>query len=220
MRAYLDGRVCRDLQPDGHRKRPPDVDRHNGDDVAQNSEIGPVVTPFNISGVSNRVADPDIQRPYQWEYNAGVQRELRPRRLGVGQLGPPRLQADLLVRQHPRRLERLQRRQHPEPLRPGRPATLDARGAALCEGVAAGSTIPIYNLDVSKRGPGPASGQELRQQLQEVQRRRLRVHARAPAAVTSTAASRSANRLQNTATSKIRTASGSATRASSTSPTS
>jgi hypothetical protein len=50
----------------------------NGDDIAQNNEIGPVNTPFNISGVSNRVPDPDIKRPYQWEYSAGVQRELRP----------------------------------------------------------------------------------------------------------------------------------------------
>ena len=50
----------------------------NGDDVAQNSEIGPVVTPFNITGVSNRTPDPNIKRPYQWEYNAGVQRELMP----------------------------------------------------------------------------------------------------------------------------------------------
>jgi Carboxypeptidase regulatory-like domain len=50
----------------------------NGDDIAQDNEIGPVNTPFNISGVSNRVPDPDIERPYQWEYSAGVQRELRP----------------------------------------------------------------------------------------------------------------------------------------------
>ena len=50
----------------------------NGDDVAQPNEIGPVVTPFNISGVSNRRPDPDIRRPYQWEYSAGVQHELFP----------------------------------------------------------------------------------------------------------------------------------------------
>jgi hypothetical protein len=50
----------------------------NGDDIAQDNEIGPVNTPFNISGVSNRVPDPDIKRPYQWEYSAGVQREVRP----------------------------------------------------------------------------------------------------------------------------------------------
>ena len=51
----------------------------NGDDIAQDSEIGPVQTPFNVSGISNRVADPDISRPYQWEINAGVQREILPR---------------------------------------------------------------------------------------------------------------------------------------------
>jgi hypothetical protein len=48
----------------------------NRDDIAQNSEIGPVVTPFNTTGVLNRVADPDILRPYQWEYSLGLQREL------------------------------------------------------------------------------------------------------------------------------------------------
>ncbi len=48
----------------------------NGDDVAQVNEIGPVNTPFNISGVSNRRPDPDIKRPYQWEYTLGLQREV------------------------------------------------------------------------------------------------------------------------------------------------
>ncbi len=48
----------------------------NGDDVAQPNEIGPINTPFNISGVSNRRPDPDIKRPYQWEYTLGLQREL------------------------------------------------------------------------------------------------------------------------------------------------
>jgi hypothetical protein len=37
-----------------------------------------VVNPFNISGISNRIPDPDIKRPYQYEYNVGVQRELYP----------------------------------------------------------------------------------------------------------------------------------------------
>jgi hypothetical protein len=50
----------------------------NSDDIAQNNEIGPVNTPFNISGVSNRVPDPGIKRPYQWEYNLGIQREVIP----------------------------------------------------------------------------------------------------------------------------------------------
>jgi len=48
----------------------------NGDDIAQDNEIGPVNTPFNVSGSSNRNADPDIRRPYQWEYNLGIQREV------------------------------------------------------------------------------------------------------------------------------------------------
>jgi hypothetical protein len=48
----------------------------NGDDVAQDNEIGSVNTPFNISGQSNRNADPNIKRPYQWEYSVGIQREV------------------------------------------------------------------------------------------------------------------------------------------------
>jgi hypothetical protein len=48
----------------------------NLDDIAQDSEIGPVVTPFNTTGVLNQVADPDILRPYQWEYSLGIQREV------------------------------------------------------------------------------------------------------------------------------------------------
>ena len=48
----------------------------NRDDVAQNSEIGAINTPFNTTGVLNRVPDPNIVRPYQWEYSVGGQREL------------------------------------------------------------------------------------------------------------------------------------------------
>jgi hypothetical protein len=48
----------------------------NRDDIAQDIEIGPVNTPFNVSGVSNRTPDPDIKRPYQWETSLGVQREI------------------------------------------------------------------------------------------------------------------------------------------------
>ena len=48
----------------------------NGDDIAQNNEIGPVNTPFNVSGTSNRTPDPNIRRPYQWETSLGVQREI------------------------------------------------------------------------------------------------------------------------------------------------
>jgi hypothetical protein len=49
----------------------------NGDDIAQDSEIGPVQTPFNITG-SIRTPDPGIKRPYQWETNIGIQHELTP----------------------------------------------------------------------------------------------------------------------------------------------
>jgi hypothetical protein len=48
----------------------------NRDDIAQNSEIGAINTPFNTTGALNRVPDPNIRRPYQWEYSVGIQREL------------------------------------------------------------------------------------------------------------------------------------------------
>jgi carboxypeptidase family protein len=64
MRIQSDRRTWRDL---------------NGDDIAQDSEIGPVVTPFDIVGVRTRNPDPNTKRPYQWEFSAGIQRELIPR---------------------------------------------------------------------------------------------------------------------------------------------
>jgi hypothetical protein len=50
----------------------------NGDDIAQNNEVGPVNTPFNVSGVITKTPDPNIKRPYQWEYSVGVQRQVVP----------------------------------------------------------------------------------------------------------------------------------------------
>ena len=48
----------------------------NGDDIAQDNEIGPVVVPFNISGRSiNQPAD-GIRRPYQIQSSLNVQHEL------------------------------------------------------------------------------------------------------------------------------------------------
>jgi len=47
----------------------------NGDDIAQESEIGaPTNTTFGIR--RNRNADPDIKRPYQLLYNVGVQHQI------------------------------------------------------------------------------------------------------------------------------------------------
>jgi hypothetical protein len=51
----------------------------NGDDIAQDNEIGLVNTPFDLIGTRTRNPDPDIKRSYQWEFSAGVQRELIPR---------------------------------------------------------------------------------------------------------------------------------------------
>jgi hypothetical protein len=48
----------------------------NRDDIAQDSEIGPINTPFNTGSVLNRLPDANIRRPYQWEYSVGIQREV------------------------------------------------------------------------------------------------------------------------------------------------
>src|SRR4029079_121460 len=50
----------------------------NRDDIAQDSEIGPVQTPFNTTTNLVRNPDPNIKRPYQYEYTAGIQREVVP----------------------------------------------------------------------------------------------------------------------------------------------
>lgn len=64
MRSQTDRRTWNDL---------------NGDDIAQDNEIGPVNRPFDLIGVRTLNPDPDIKRSYQWEFSAGVQRELIPR---------------------------------------------------------------------------------------------------------------------------------------------
>jgi hypothetical protein len=52
-------------------------DDRNGDDIAQESELG---APSNLAfGVRrNQHPDPDIERPYQWVGDVGIQHELRP----------------------------------------------------------------------------------------------------------------------------------------------
>ncbi|MDO8681386.1 MAG: carboxypeptidase-like regulatory domain-containing protein [Acidobacteriota bacterium] len=105
----------------------------NGDDNVQLNEIGPVNTPFNISGVSNRRPDPDIKRPYQWESTLGVQREL---------MGGVLLSANWIRRDY-RRLfwaDNVLTTHNdytlvniPNPLNPA-------------------EMLPIYNLNVAKRG--------------------------------------------------------------------
>jgi len=44
----------------------------NRDNIAQDNEIGPVVTPFG----NNRLADPDRKRDYNLQYNVGLDRQL------------------------------------------------------------------------------------------------------------------------------------------------
>ena len=58
----------------------------NGDDIAQDNEIGPINTPFDVIGLVTRRPDENIERPYQWEYTLGVQQEVA---LGVVQCDPP-----------------------------------------------------------------------------------------------------------------------------------
>jgi hypothetical protein len=49
----------------------------NGDDIAQENELGPTNN-LNFGVRRNQNADPDIERPYQWVTNIGIQRELMP----------------------------------------------------------------------------------------------------------------------------------------------
>jgi hypothetical protein len=48
----------------------------NGDRQAQENELGPST---GFSGGSNSRIDPDLTRPYNWEYTASIQHELAPR---------------------------------------------------------------------------------------------------------------------------------------------
>ncbi len=105
----------------------------NGDDNVQLNEIGPVNTPFNISGVSNRRPDPDIKRPYQWESTLGLQREL---------MGGVLLSANWIRRDYRRLIwsdnvlttfDDYTIVNIPNPLNPA-------------------EMLPIYNLNVAKRG--------------------------------------------------------------------
>jgi hypothetical protein len=50
----------------------------NGDDIAQESELGPLANPNFWAPAGRPTPDPDMQRPYQMLYNVAVQQELRP----------------------------------------------------------------------------------------------------------------------------------------------
>ena len=105
----------------------------NGDDIAQDNEIGPVNTPFNVSGVSLKTADPNIRRPYQWEYSLGIQREVVP---GVS------VSANW-VRRDFRRLFWTDNVLTTHD---------DYTIVQVPNPIAAGDMIPIYNLNPAKRG--------------------------------------------------------------------
>ena len=49
----------------------------NGDDIAQDNEIGPSSSP-NFGRTADISPDPDLSRMYNWEYTVGVDHELRP----------------------------------------------------------------------------------------------------------------------------------------------
>jgi hypothetical protein len=50
----------------------------NGDDIAQDNEIGPSSN-LRFGLAADRRADPDLKREYDWDYSVGVQHELLPR---------------------------------------------------------------------------------------------------------------------------------------------
>ena len=59
------------------RRRPGQVLPTNGDNIAQDNEIGPRQN--NRFGLApEQRADPDLQREYSWDYSASVQHEIRP----------------------------------------------------------------------------------------------------------------------------------------------
>ena len=104
----------------------------NGDDIAQNNEIGPVNTPFNVSGVSNKTPDPTSGGRTSGIL-LGVQREVMP---GVS------VSANW-VRRDFRRLFWTDNvlTTHDDYTIVPVPNPLDPS-----------ETIPIYNLNVAKRG--------------------------------------------------------------------
>jgi hypothetical protein len=105
----------------------------NGNDIADDNEIGPVVSPFNITGISNRIPDPNIKRPYQWEYTLGAQRELV---TGVA------LSFNWIRREYRRLIwtDNVLVSQS------------DYTVVNVPNPLAAGEMIPIYNLSLAKRG--------------------------------------------------------------------
>ena len=105
----------------------------NGDDIAQDQEIGPVVSPFNVTGISNRIPDPAIRRPYQWEYAVGIQREVVS---GVA------LSFNWVRREYRRLIwtDNVLVSQS------------DYTVVNIANPLVAGETIPIYNLNLAKRG--------------------------------------------------------------------
>jgi hypothetical protein len=50
----------------------------NGDDIAQENELGPLANPNFWAPAGRPTPDPEMQRPYQMLYNVSVQQELRP----------------------------------------------------------------------------------------------------------------------------------------------
>ena len=133
----------------------------NGDDIAQDIEIGPVNTPFNVSGSSNRNPDPDIRRPYQWEYNLGIQREVV---TGVS------LSFNWVRREFHRLFWTDNVLVSPE----------DYTIVPVVNPLDPSETIPIYNLNLAKRGQVQQSGPELGPEPADLQRLRHRLHRARP----------------------------------------
>jgi hypothetical protein len=109
----------------------------NGDDIAQASEIGAAIVPFNVSGVSNRTPAEGIRRPYQIQSSIGIQHQL-----GQGLS----VSATWVHRDYQRLFWTDNELTNPTDW------TMYTLNNPLAGTDGASATLPIYNLDPAKRG--------------------------------------------------------------------
>jgi hypothetical protein len=114
----------------------------NGDDIAQDNEIGPSSNPsFGLTPARTR--DPDNKRPYTWEYTLAVQREVLPR-LSVTGMYYRRTWGNIGITDR----TLISRSDYTSFQVPTPPTIQDPDVAAVVE---AGVPITVYNLNPAKR---------------------------------------------------------------------